>query len=305
MSCKPKWFSEEWFIDFTIFWKYKVYDIIRNNKKDVPNKLTILESKRNSYVWYSFSFASKKIIRIPIFENKLFFNNVPNINLKGYMKTSDEKTAIFLKDFDYEKINKTNPNFIETISNMFLVDKEDVESLLLEYKKRLSIMTNNISEKLNNEVKEMKSNKKRFRIALSFPGEYRDAIIHKIALSLAEVYSKDEILYDEFHSAEFARPNLDTYLQNLYHDESELIVVFLCEDYANKPWCGIEYRVIRTLIHNKKEYRIMPVKIGTGHVDGFFNTLDGYIIATENNIMDTVSQIISRYQIIKLKENCL
>ena len=61
----------------------------------------------------------------------------------------------------------------------------------------------------------------RFEIALSFAGEYR-LIVSQIADGLADMFGKDKILYDHFHKAEFARPNLDIYLQRMYHNESRL-----------------------------------------------------------------------------------
>jgi hypothetical protein len=51
-----------------------------------------------------------------------------------------------------------------------------------------------------------------------------------------------KVYYDEWYQAEMARPNMDSYLQSIYHDQSELIVPFLCEDYERKEWCGLECR---------------------------------------------------------------
>lgn len=84
---------------------------------------------------------------------------------------------------------------------------------------------------------------KRFRVALSFPGEHRD-LVEAVATSLARSFGRRRILYDRFHEAEFARLNLDTHLQRLYHDESDLVVVFLCEAYERKEWPGLEWRAI-------------------------------------------------------------
>jgi hypothetical protein len=83
------------------------------------------------------------------------------------------------------------------------------------------------------EVKPMTNSAKRFSIALSFPGEHR-AFVEDIASHLAQHVGRDRVLYDRFYEAEFARLDLDTYLQRLYHDESELIAVFLCAEYERK-----------------------------------------------------------------------
>jgi hypothetical protein len=54
----------------------------------------------------------------------------------------------------------------------------------------------------------------RFQIALSFPGEFR-ARVAKVAEALAAVIGRNSILFDEWHRAEFARPNLDVSAETL------------------------------------------------------------------------------------------
>ncbi|MDD2735228.1 MAG: hypothetical protein PHF56_14925 [Desulfuromonadaceae bacterium] len=61
---------------------------------------------------------------------------------------------------------------------------------------------------------------KRFSIALSFPGEYR-SFVEKVADNLAANITTDRVLYDKYCEAEFARLDLDTYLPNLYRNQSE------------------------------------------------------------------------------------
>ena len=141
-------------------------------------------------------------------------------------------------------------------------------------------------------------NNKRFKIALSFPGEYREDIIDNIAEGLAKKFSKKKILYDLFHQAEFAMPNLDTHLQKLYHDESELIVVCLCSHYNQKEWCGLEWRAIRGLLNNKKQNKIMFLRTDTGDVDGIFGTIDGSVPISKDNIDETIALIIERYDLL-------
>jgi hypothetical protein len=97
---------------------------------------------------------------------------------------------------------------------------------------------------------------KRFRVALSFAGESRP-FVSQVADCLAKELGHDATLYDGFHEAEFARPNLDIHLPNLYRAESELIAIFLCRDYARKRWCNLEWRFIRQLLQTADEDRIM------------------------------------------------
>ncbi len=79
----------------------------------------------------------------------------------------------------------------------------------------------------------MSINAKRFQVALSFPGEHR-AYVSQVAEILAMTLGKEKVFYDEWYTAELAQINMDDLLQSFYHDESELIVPFLCADYERK-----------------------------------------------------------------------
>jgi hypothetical protein len=93
---------------------------------------------------------------------------------------------------------------------------------------------------------------KRFLVSLSFPGERRE-LVSAVAGHLAAAIGRERVLYDKFYEAEFAQPNLDTLLQCLYHEQSELVVVFLSTDYERKEWPGLEWRAIRDLIKKKQD----------------------------------------------------
>jgi hypothetical protein len=116
---------------------------------------------------------------------------------------------------------------------------------------------------------------KRFRVALSFPGEYRGSV-ERIAEALAGALGQRKVLYDKWFAGEFARPNLDVYLSKLYHDESELIVVFLCKEYDQKEWCGLEWRACRDLLKRKRDPQLMFLRLDDADVSGLFS-IDGYL----------------------------
>ena len=82
---------------------------------------------------------------------------------------------------------------------------------------------------------------KRFRIAFSFSGDKRE-FVAEIAGILANQFGKDHLLYDKYHQAEFARSDLAFHLPALYHDEADLVVAVLCNDYEKKEWCGLEWK---------------------------------------------------------------
>jgi len=105
------------------------------------------------------------------------------------------------------------------------------------------------------------TNPRRFAIAISFPGEHR-AFVEQVAGQLASQFSKERVLYDKYHDAEFARLDLNTYLPALYRKDSELIVIFLCPQYAAKLWCRLEWRHISQLIATVDAKRIMFLSFG-------------------------------------------
>ncbi len=132
---------------------------------------------------------------------------------------------------------------------------------------------------------------KRFRVALSFPGEYRD-YVSKVAEALTHKLSKDEIFYDEWHKDKLARLSLDTYLQSIYHDGSELIVIFLCKEYESKKWCKLEWRSIRDLISERQE-DIMPMIFDDAQISGLFS-IDGYIDLRQHTPEQAAEFILKR-----------
>lgn len=133
---------------------------------------------------------------------------------------------------------------------------------------------------------------RRFKVALSFPGEKRE-FIEKVADLLALEFSKSKVFYDNYHVSELAKPNLDIHLMNLYKDHSELIIPFLCEDYANKEWCGLEMRAIRDMIKHKRDDEIMPFRFDNTTVPGFLS-IDGYVAINNRTPQEVVDLILER-----------
>ncbi|MGJ8652325.1 MAG: AAA family ATPase [Opitutaceae bacterium] len=149
----------------------------------------------------------------------------------------------------------------------------------------------------------MDSNKKRFGVSLSFSGENRN-YVEAVANKLAKQLGRERILYDHFYEAEFAKPNLDVWLPNLYKDQSELIAIFLCDGYKNKRWCGLEWRAIRQLIQTKQERSIMFISFGD-HGDlgdiGIYAG-DGYLDIRSRSPEEISLFILQRYQEISGSE---
>lgn len=96
---------------------------------------------------------------------------------------------------------------------------------------------------------------RRFRVALSFSGSER-AYVKKVASSLIRRLGKGSVFYDEYYTAEPARLNLDTHLQNIYRNNSDLIVFFASGTYIEKMWCGLDWRAIRSLIWERQSHAV-------------------------------------------------
>jgi TIR domain len=133
---------------------------------------------------------------------------------------------------------------------------------------------------------------KRFRVALSFPGEHR-SFVQKVATCLCSELPRESILYDQYYEAEFARPNLDTYLLDLYRNQSDLVVIFLCAEYERKEWCRLEWRAIRDLLKQRDAGSIMPFRFDDTEIPGLFS-LDGYVRIDQRSPADVAALILER-----------
>jgi tetratricopeptide (TPR) repeat protein len=113
------------------------------------------------------------------------------------------------------------------------------------------------------------SSARRFRIAFSFAGEKR-VLIEQVAEILSKCFSRDAILYDKFHEAEFARSDLGIYLPNLYNREVDLVVVVVCPQYDVKEWTGLEWLAIHDLLRRCRE-KVLLCRFEQTQVDGLFS----------------------------------
>lgn len=135
-----------------------------------------------------------------------------------------------------------------------------------------------------------------FEVALSFPGQARP-YIEIVANLLTDSLGDNAVFYDDFYKSQLASPSLDSILQSIYGERSKLIVVFLSVDYAEKRWCGIEFRSIRTIIHNSEYERIMFVRLDDNEIEGVFNH-DGYIDARTHSERELATLILERVKLL-------
>ena len=133
---------------------------------------------------------------------------------------------------------------------------------------------------------------KRFRVAFSFAGETRD-FVAQVAAILAKRFGEDHVLYDKYHQSEFARPDLAFHLPALYHDEADLVVAVLCNDYEKKEWCGLEWNAIYDLIKKRKAEEVMLCRFDRVEGKGLFG-LAGFLDLDDKTPAEVTTLIIER-----------
>jgi len=132
----------------------------------------------------------------------------------------------------------------------------------------------------------------RFKVALSFPGEKR-TFVEAVATELKKRLPPGSVFYDRDFTPQLARPNLDTLLQRIYLNNSDLVVVFLCAEYQQKEWCGLEWRAVREIIKNKSDHAVMFMRFDQASVDGSFS-IDGYVDLGQYTPVQAARLIVER-----------
>jgi len=133
---------------------------------------------------------------------------------------------------------------------------------------------------------------KRFRIAFSFSGTKRD-FIAKVSQILAARFGEENILYDKFHEAEFARRDLGFHLPDLYHNQSDLIVVVVCPDYELKEWCGLEWDATFDLLKKRQNDAVMLCRFEHATVKGLYSTA-GFVELDDKTPDEAATLILQR-----------
>jgi hypothetical protein len=141
----------------------------------------------------------------------------------------------------------------------------------------------------------------RFKVALSFAGEHR-AYVSAVADEVKRRLGSGAVFYDKDYTAQLARPNLDTLLQRIYLNNSDLVVVFLCKDYERKEWCGLEWRAIRAIIKNKNDHAIMFMRFDGAEVAGSMS-VDGYVDLAEHSPLQAARMIVERARLNEIPLN--
>lgn len=116
-----------------------------------------------------------------------------------------------------------------------------------------------------------------------------------IAEHLSEALGKERVYEEQSPSGNWLVPDLDTYIQSIYHDHSELVVVFLCAEYEKKEWCGLEWRAVRDLLKKKETAAIMPMRFDDTQIPAL--SIDGYVDLANRNLDEVAQLILQRLDI--------
>lgn len=128
----------------------------------------------------------------------------------------------------------------------------------------------------------------KYRIGVSFTGTHR-AYVEQVCKDLVKLgFDRDEVFYDNWHQTRITVPNADVLMSSIYRNECQAVVVFLSEDYADKPWTGnIEWRAIRDLINTARSGHICLLRLDNIDID----TIDG--LSSTRDIATSVKEWIS------------
>ena len=111
------------------------------------------------------------------------------------------------------------------------------------------------------------SQSRRFRVALSFPGEHRD-FVREVAESLAAELTAERVFYDEWYEVDLLGTAGDLKLQSMY-EQSDLVIPFFSKGY-DKPWCSMEWETIRgILLNRRKDDAVIPVHLDDTDIAGW------------------------------------
>lgn len=134
----------------------------------------------------------------------------------------------------------------------------------------------------------------RFRVALSFAGEHR-SYVSKVASALIDKLGRERVFYDDNYEALLAGPKGNNRLQKVYHDQTDLNVVFLGGNYQGSDWCGLEWHAVCDLVKKREEERVMYFKFDDGRVEGVFS-IDIAIDCRKRTEAQAAQMILDRLQ---------
>jgi glycosyltransferase involved in cell wall biosynthesis len=146
---------------------------------------------------------------------------------------------------------------------------------------------------------------KKFLVAFSFAGEQRE-LVRAIAEAVQKRLGPRTVFFDEWFEHFIAGHDADLRLQEIYGEQSELVIVCVSERYGGKPWTLAEHEAIRarfmrirTSQKERDKLRILPIRVGEGEVKGIL--IDTTIVpdVRERSAAQSAELIVSRLGLIR------
>ena len=245
--------------------------------------------------------TASKIEELKSFPTLFAYEGQEEIVRVGYIRRIKERGKSLLVEYEFEEdIPPFNFSKIADLKVQLDIDKSEMnrthwaikEEGLFEVLSSAGIAKQTFVNQGNQpgRVEEI-----RFKVALSFPGEQRDYVA-AVAVEIKKRLGTGSVFYDKDFTAQLARPNLDTLLQKIYLNNSDLVVIFVSEDYERKQWCGIEWRAIRSIIKNKSDHALMFMRFDDTMISGLLS-IDGYVDLREHSAIQAARLIVERVRL--------
>ena len=110
-----------------------------------------------------------------------------------------------------------------------------------------------------------------FDVCLSFAGEDRD-YVRDVASALQR--SGVKYFYDEHNQVELWGKNLQEHLTEIYRNQSLFSVLFISENYVQKPWAVLERRAaLETAMKEYDREYVLPARFDDTELPGLLNSV--------------------------------
>lgn len=139
----------------------------------------------------------------------------------------------------------------------------------------------------------------RFLVGFSFAGEQID-LVRSIAEAVERRLGTGTVFFYEWFQHIVPGADADQFLQEIYAEKCQLVVLCVSGDYGRKAWTLAEHEVIRALQMQLREgdaptgrFRVYPIRVGEGDVKGIpKNTIIAEVRRTP--IKETAELIVAR-----------
>jgi hypothetical protein len=108
----------------------------------------------------------------------------------------------------------------------------------------------------------------RYKIAISYAAENGE-LVKAVAGRLASSLGEQNLFLDSFLQSHLADARIRSTLRRAFEDQSQLVVVFLSEEFSKSEWCTFEMECVRRRILDGDARNVMFVSLDRTTVPGF------------------------------------